>query len=247
MNVVRTSALPLYAQLREQLETEIREAMKPGDVLPSEPELEKRFGVSRITVRRALDELVLAGLIVREQGRGTFVREHQITQELTRLMSWTVAMRELGFEPRTLSCDIGDEVPPAPIAQLLGSGDAKVVCIRRVRAAGDDPVALMINYLRPGLAPALRDRGLVDGSLYATLADQGIFPASAMDRVEARKATAEEARELGSTTEGVVLQMTRTSYGADGKPLYVAVVVNRADNYSYTVRVDGRGFGIPSI
>jgi GntR family transcriptional regulator len=244
---LRRSMIPLYAQVREELEREIRAEMAPGDLLPPEPELQRRFGVSRMTVRRALDELVLAGLIVREQGRGTFVREHQITQELTRLMSWTIAMREMGYEPQTLTCDVDDVVPPAPIAQLLGTGESQVLRVRRVRAAGDEPVALMTNYLRPGLAPGLRDGGLVDESLYATLAAEGVYPASAMDRVEARKATTQEARELSMKPDGVVLQMTRTSYDGTRQPLYVAVVVNRGDNYSYTVRVDGRGYGIPSI
>jgi GntR family transcriptional regulator len=247
MTIERSSLLPLYAQVREHLEREIRSDMQPGDLLPGEPELQRRFGVSRITVRRALDELVHAGLVVRERGRGTFVREPQITQELTRLMSWTVAMRELGHEPRTLRCDIDEVVPAAAIGELLGVGSQKVVRVRRVRAAGDEPAASMTNYLPADLGAGILQDGLFEGSLYATLAARGVFPASAMDRVEARTATAQEARDLAMKRGDVVLQLTRTSLDAADKALYVAVVVNRARNYSYSVRVDGRGYGTPRI
>jgi GntR family transcriptional regulator len=246
MTVTRSSAVPLYAQIKDTLKHEIHTRMKAGESFPAEPELERRFGVSRITVRRALDELVAAGLIVREQGRGTFVREHRITQELTRLMSWTVAMREIGVEPRTLSCEIDVIRPPAEIAGLLRAR-GNVVRIRRVRAVDDEPVALMTNYLLPRLVPGLVKKGLMDGSLYATLAAHGIVPASALDRVEARPVTAIEARLLKIDKRAIVLQVTRTTYDLTTRPLYVAVVVNPGDNYSYTVRVDGRGFGTPNI
>ena len=90
---------PLYAQVKRALQMEIENQMKPGDLIPSEPALEERFGVSRITVRRALDELVSEGIIVRQQGLGTFVREKPIAQELPRLLSWSAQMRQMGLRP----------------------------------------------------------------------------------------------------------------------------------------------------
>jgi GntR family transcriptional regulator len=247
VSVARDSVVPLYAQVKAELEHEIRTSMKPGDPLPPEPELERRFSVSRITIRRALDDLAGAGLIVRKQGRGTFVREHRITQELTRLMSWTVAMREMGLEPRTLSSSLTVVEPPAEVAEHLRTGTAKVIRLERLRAAGDGPVALMTNYVPTGLVPGLETQGLVDDSLYATLAAHRIVPSSAVDRVEARRAIEDEARMLGLEEDGVVLAVMRATYDASGRPLYVAVVVNRADIYSYTVRVDGRGRGTPQL
>jgi GntR family transcriptional regulator len=231
--------MPLYAQIKEMLQREIEADMKPGDALPPEPELEKRFGVSRITIRRALDELEVDGLIVRQQGRGTFVREPRITQELTQLMSWTVAMRQMGYEPQTISCEIDLVEPTREINSALKlASDEQVVRIRRLRYASGEPVCLMTNYLSQGLVPGLAERGLVDDSLYATLAaHNNIKPMRAEDKVEARAATEWEAKLLNIPARTPLLQVTRVAYDASGKTLYIAVVTNRSDKFIYTAHV----------
>ncbi|MBV9230439.1 MAG: GntR family transcriptional regulator, partial [Chloroflexi bacterium] len=83
---------PLYRQIARKLRTEIEEQLRPGDSIGTEAELEQRFSVSRITVRRAIDELVHAGLLVRRQGSGTFVARAKVTEELGVLYSWTERM-----------------------------------------------------------------------------------------------------------------------------------------------------------
>ncbi len=236
MLVARTSLLPLYAQVKEALQAEIESQMKPGDALPSEPELEKRFNVSRITVRRALDELVSDGLIVRQQGKGTFVRALPIAQELTLLLSWSAQMRQMGLEPRSANCEI-DRVEPTKeqVAQLELAPGERVVRIRRLRLANDDPICIMTNYIPEGLVPGLLTKGLVADSLYATMAEYGIRPARAEDRVEARPATEWEAHMLQIGQWMPLLQVTRLTRDTLNKPLYIAVVTNRADKYVYTV------------
>jgi GntR family transcriptional regulator len=227
---------PLYAQVKRALQMEIEKQMKPGDMIPSEPTLEERFGVSRITVRRALDELVSEGMIVRQQGLGTFVREKPIAQELPRLLSWSAQMRQMGLRPSSASCEIEPIEPSKEHALLLNllSGE-RVVRIRRLRYANDEPVCIMTNYIPEVLVPGLVDQGLVDDSLYATLAKYGIKAVRAEDRVEARIPSEWEASQLQINKWMPLLQVTRLTRDAANTPLYIAVVANRSDKYVYTI------------
>jgi len=227
---------PLYAQVKRALQVEIENQMKPGDIIPSEPALEERFGVSRITVRRALDELVSEGIIVRQQGLGTFVREKPIAQELPRLLSWSAQMRQMGLRPSSASCEIESIEPSKEHALLLNllSGQ-RVVRIRRLRSANDEPVCIMTNYIPEMLVPGLVDQGLVNDSLYATLAKFGIRAVRAEDRVEARIPSEWEASQLQINKWLPLLQVTRLTRDATNTPLYIAVVANRSDKYIYTI------------
>jgi len=234
-------ALPLYAQVKEVLRHEIGRSMQPGDLLATEPELEKRFNVSRITVRRALDELAAEGLVVRRQGLGTFVRERPITQELTTLLSWTTAMRQLGYEPQTVQCEI-DVVEPDDALRRMLQLDAlqKVMRIWRVRHASGQPLCIMTNYLPEGVVPNLEHDGLKDDSVYATLAAQNLTLVSVEDTVEARAATEREIELLALPAWCPLLQVTRISYNAANQPIDVAIVASRADRYRYTVHFSPR-------
>jgi GntR family transcriptional regulator len=232
----RTGLIPLYAQVKRALQEEIENGLKPGDALASEPELEKRFNVSRITVRRALDELASEGLIVRRQGRGTFVREQPIAQELTLLLSWSAQMRQMGLEPKSASSELELVDPTREQATWLElPAREKLVRVRRLRLANDEPICIMTNYIPQSLVPGLETRGLVDDSLYATMAAYGVKALRAEDRVEARAATEWEAHMLGIGKWSPLLQVTRLTRDATNKPLYIAVVANRADKYVYTV------------
>jgi GntR family transcriptional regulator len=236
-NRIRKSNLvPLYAQVKSALQEEIETRFRPGDILEGEADLEKRFGVSRITIRRALDELVSDGLIVRQQGRGTFVREQPIMQELPHLLSWSMQMRRKGYEPRTLSCEVELVEPGKELGALLQlEPGTRVVRIRRLRYANDEPICIMTNYIPEDLVPGLAETGLQDDSLYATLAVHGIKPVSAEDRVEARAAADWEAHVLQVPAWSPLLQVTRLARDGSGNPLYASVVSNRADKYVYTI------------
>ncbi len=236
----KANPIPLYAQVKRALQVEIENQMKPGDTIPSEPALEKRFGVSRITVRRALDELVSEGMIVRQQGLGTFVREKRIAQELPRLLSWSAQMRQMGLEPRSASCEIELVEPTKEQAALLDlSPGERVVRIRRLRYANDEPICIMTNYIPEALVPGLVNEGLVDDSLYATLPKFGLKPVRAEDRVEARTASEWEANQLQMSKWAPLLQVTRLTRDAADNPLYISVVANRADKFVYTVHFGG--------
>ncbi len=242
--IERDSALPLYAQVKRSLERAIEADMKPGDALPTEGELERRFGVSRITVRRALDELVSEGVIVRQQGRGTFVRQPTIAQELPQLVSWSEQMRTLGYEPGSIHSEMDLIEPSSELRAALDLSEGEqLVVIRRLRSANGEPVCLMTNYLPLSLVPGLHAQGLLDDSLYATLAARGIVPVSAEDRVEARSASEWEAGMLGVPAWSPLLQVTRVTFDAANKPLYMSVVANRGDKYTYTIHISPKQAG----
>ena len=116
----RQSKLPLYHQLYEILRDDILSGeWQPGDMIPPESELVKRYQVSRTTVRQVLDMLVNEGLIYRQQGRGTFVAHPTVEQALVRIISFTDDMRQRGFKPGTTVLSSGLIPAPQDIAEKL--------------------------------------------------------------------------------------------------------------------------------
>src|SRR5690606_5351457 len=135
--------------------------------IPTEAELEERFGVSRITIRKAVEELVSEGLVVRQQGRGTFVQRPKLTHVLNSITSWTERLTALGFTPKTLETEADVVEAPKRIAQMLELGEGEeVVKLKRLRLANDEPISLMINYLPKRLVPDLAARIAGNESLY---------------------------------------------------------------------------------
>jgi GntR family transcriptional regulator len=230
---------PRYQQVARALKAEIEDSLQPGDPIETEAVLEQRFGVSRITIRRAIDELVRKGLLVRRQGSGTFVTRPRVTQELGILYSWTESMRELGLEPRTVDCEILQVVPPAWVIQDLRLNPAvpeNVLRIQRLRYANEEALALMVDYLRMHLVPDLMEKGLDGESLYQTLEKRyALDLAWVKDRVTARSASLLEARLLGIEPTAPVLYVRRVTYLSDEVPLVAGSVVVRADRYEYRV------------
>ena len=227
---------PLYRQIARKLRIQI-EQMKPGEALGTEAELEQRFAVSRITIRRAIDELAQDGLVTRRPGQGTFVSRTKIADKLGILYSWTERMHELGLEPHTVDCEILQVVPPASILETLKlDASESFLRIQRLRYGGEEPLAVMTDYIRTRFAPDLLEKGLDGESLYDTLEKRyKLALIRAEDTVTARRATLFEARLLDIEPEAPVLQMTRITYTAHEQPLGLGIVVSRADRYEYRV------------
>lgn len=239
--MLKVDGVPLYVQLREGLREELSH-MQPGQLIPAEGELQSKFRVSRITVRRAIDDLVAEGLLVRQQGRGTFAQKPKLTHELMSITSWTEQLQALGFTPRTAHQEIREVEVPERVGHALGlEKGARVMMMRRVRLASDEPVTLMTNYLPSRLVPRLEEKALLHESLYETLEEEyGLVPASAVNTVEARTSTHEEAQQLKIQPWAPVICVTRISYLEDQQPLELAQAISRADRYEYRVRLTGR-------
>jgi DNA-binding GntR family transcriptional regulator len=216
--------------------------MQPGEAIATERELESRLGVSRVTVREAVDDFVVEGLLVRQQGRGTLVQKPKLTHELSKIASWTEQLVALGYIPRT--SQIGVEEIGAPqrveFALNLEKGDS-VFRIRRVRLASDEPITLIVDNLPSRLVPGLLERVDLHESLYEMLEEgYGLAPASAVDTVESRSSTDEEALKLKIEPWAPVVCVTRISHLEDGRPLELAQAVSRANRYQYRLKLRGR-------
>lgn len=239
--VRKTNGVPLYVQVREILRSEYSQ-LPPKSPVPTELELIERFGVSRITLRKAVDDLVVDGLLERHQGRGTFTSVPKLTHELNAISSWTEQLRALGYNPRTSQRICREISPPRRVAHALAlTAGENVVMLRRLRLVGDEPLSLMTNYIPTRLVPNIGKESEEAESLYELLEHRyGLVPTRAVDTVETRSATDEEAETLGVESWAPILVVTRLSFLGDGSPLELASVISRGDRYQYRVTLHGR-------
>lgn len=239
----RQSPVPLYRQIQSLIHQWIEAGLyKPGDLLPSEPDLESQFVVSRITVRRAIAELAKEGLLEGVRGKGTFVREPKITQKLNQITSWAETIKAIGMTPRTLERRIEETKLPAFLKGILPtSANGKVIRITRLRYANDEPMCIMINYIRSDYAPNLVQEGLISESLYETLEQRyKIMLSHAEETVEAAVADKRTAEKLKMNEGEPLLVVTRVTYSQNNEPFEVVRVKSRADKYQYSALLTGR-------
>lgn len=230
--------LPYYYQIREILKQKILDGeWKPGDQIPSEPELQRAFGVSRATVRHAIDSLVAAGMLVRRQGKGTFVAEPKIDEILSQLLSFSEEMTLKGKRPSTSHCAVSLVRPPRPIAEALKlDARERALRIERVRCADGRPIVILTSYLPERLGIPLQED--FRGSLLDLLEQRyGIRIDYGDQVIEAASADPREAGLLQISPGAPVLIIRRTSYDSAGQPVEYVEGVYRADSYSYRVQL----------
>jgi GntR family transcriptional regulator len=231
----RAPGVPLHQQVSRVLRDYIVSSLSPSEAIPTEAELEAHFGVSRATIRRAVDDLVDEGLLARRQGAGTFVLEAKLTYEPAKLTSWSDTIRALGQAPQTRTLRLQEMPSPAWVSKRLRVPlGAAVVWLWRLRLADDQPISVMVNYLPAARVPGLADRGLRHESLYDELRQvYRLYPARTEDEVEAQLATDDEAALLDVPPRSPILEIRRITYLADDTPLEVSVARSRADRYRY--------------
>jgi len=234
---------PAYLQLREQLALAIdRGQLTAGSALPSERGLASSLGLSRMTVRRAFEELVEAGLVEQRQGSGTYVKGQPLEQFIDRVLGFGDEARNLGLKPGTQMVEahhlVADETVAAALKIPLGS---RILRINRLRTADGEPLAIQEAHLPPhlaGLSIELLDQ---EGSLYKSLETQfGVRPVRARQTISARMPSRSEWRLLGIGREVPVLGLERTTYGADEVPFEYVRSAYRGD--IYRMALDLRAF-----
>ncbi|ROS61260.1 GntR family transcriptional regulator [Frigoribacterium sp. PhB160] len=231
----RTGPVPLWYQVSSRLENEITSGRLPaGSRLENEIGLGERLGLSRPTIRRAIQELVDKGLVVRRRGIGTQVVHGPVTRnvELTSLFE---DLAESGQAPTTrlLLREVVDA--DEKTAEALGiEPGSPVDHIRRLRLADDVPVAVLENYLPVDLAQFATD-DLAASGLYQLLRGQGVTMRVAKQRIGARAAHDDEADLLEIEAGGPLLTMTRTAYDASGRAVEVGTHCYRPDLYSFSI------------
>ncbi|MFC4076384.1 GntR family transcriptional regulator [Salinithrix halophila] len=235
----KNSPLPIYAQLEEQIKERIESGnLKPGDGLPSEREYCERYGISRMTVRQAINNLVNDGYLRREKGKGTYVAEKKLEQQLQGLTSFTEDMKARGMEPSSTLLHF--EIVPAPesIAQLLSVGQHEPVYrIRRIRLADGKPMALETSHIPANLVPGLTP-DIVAGSLYQYIEERLRYPIDHSNQVIESAAAGEmESRHLSIPAGCPILLIQRDTFLKDGTPIETVKSAYRADRYKFVTTI----------
>lgn len=209
--------VPRYYEIEQTLRTRIAK-LPPHSSLPSDANLCAEFGVSRMTARGAVQRLVQEGLVYRVPGRGTFVAEAAAHRSATHILSFSDEMRRRGRMPS--SRVVKNKIRTANDEERERLGADRVVVLRRVRIADDEPIAL-----ETAVFPAERVEELLDGddleraSLFETLARGNVVPTAGRAALAAEAATAEDARLLGIRKGEPLLVERRLIRDQDGEPL----------------------------
>ncbi|HYT09528.1 MAG TPA: GntR family transcriptional regulator [Mycobacteriales bacterium] len=234
----RSSPVPLYFQVSRQIEAAIESGeLAPGDRLENEISLADRWGLSRPTMRRAIEELVGKGLLVRRRGIGTQV----VHGRVKRRMELSSLFDDLSRSGQTPSTQVlTRELVPAPghVAERLGvQAGIEVLHLERLRLARDEPLAVMRNWLPVDLAEALADKALESRGLYELIRATGVHLRIATQRIGARGASAAEARLLRLRKGSPLLTMERTTYDGSGRAVELGSHAYRAETYSIEMTV----------
>ncbi|MFL6113720.1 MAG: GntR family transcriptional regulator [Catenulispora sp.] len=229
-----TSSVPKHLQLKDLLARMIADGMQPGTPIPSERDLAEQYGLSRMTVRQAINALVADGRLERRLGRGTFVAQPKMDVQI-RLVGFTEDMRRRGMtaSSRTLSFE-RIHASSALAAHLEVESGEPVVRLVRLRYADGIPMAIERTHLPERIVPGLVEAGAPE-SLYGYLAEEyGIVLTWGEQSIEAATTTTEDAPLLGIRPDSVVLVMARRSFAEDVQVEY-ATSAYRADRYQLWV------------
>ncbi|MFI5806264.1 GntR family transcriptional regulator [Streptomyces sp. NPDC051561] len=229
----RASPVPLYFQLSQQLEAAIEKGrLTPGSLLGNEVELAARLGLSRPTVRQAIQSLVEKGLLVRRRGIGTQVMHSQVRRPLE-LSSLYDDLAAAGQHPATRVLHNAVEQAGPEVAAALGLAEgAEVHRIDRLRSAHDEPMAFLRNHLPAGLLP-LDSAELETTGLYRMMRTAGITLHSARQTVGARAADTQEGALLGEAAGAPLLTMERRTYDGTGRAVEFGSHLYRASRYAF--------------
>ena len=233
----RAGPIPLYFQVEQRIESALESGqLPPGSRLENEVALAQRLGLSRPTVRRAIQGLADRGMLVRRRGIGTLVVFGPVTRkmELTSLMD---DLEAAGRHPTTKVLEL--EMMPAEvrIADALGVAQGSpVVYLRRLRAADGVPMAVMENHL-PAEFAGLTRSDLESYGLYRLMALRGVTTQVARQHIGARAATRDESALLGIPRHGPVLTMDRTAFDRTGRAVEFGSHSYRHDRYSFEITV----------
>ncbi len=222
------AGVPLHRQLFLVLHDEIdRGVLVPGDALPSEQALCDEFGVSRITVRRALADLAAAGYIERRQGVGSFVREHGPAEVAVTGRSYLEGLRQTQFETEVEVIELGVRHPPRAVAEALGfSGELlQVVRVRRQRRTGE-PLMVTEAWLPAELADTLTESALLQAPLYDLLAGAGVQMERVRHEFTAEIAGPRNARLLDTAIGAALLRVNRLVFVAGAPHHYLSVLLS---------------------
>ncbi|HEY1059296.1 MAG TPA: GntR family transcriptional regulator [Limnobacter sp.] len=235
--------VPLYHQIYLILREQIIEGHYDTKPLPGELVLAEQFNVSRVTMRRALQDLVKEGLVARGRGKGTFVkprseaRSHSLGQ--SQLLSASAMRLQASGDSSDLQLITSKRIiPPPDIATLLHlPSDAIVEKLIRIRELNGQPVAHLTSFIPQDLSGRLCRRRLREFPILVLLEEAGVKVAKARQTISARLADASVAYALGVPVGAPLLAISRVAYDETGRPVQVLKGLYRPDRYDYRIEL----------
>lgn len=239
----RTEGVPHYVRIRETLREMIAAGeLERGQKLPSENELAAQYGVSRMTVRQGISDLIDDGLVYRRHGVGTFVTLPHVERDHTRLTDFFENSNIKGVQTRASILNIEINPVDSKIAKALSLEKGELsIHIKSIRFANDVPVTLHDAYIPHKLfAELIKDdlNSLEIQHLWSLFENLGVRVKNAVQRVEAKGADQEIARLMQINIGAPILYKERTVFADDGTPVEFTYCYNRGDMYSLTVTLN---------
>ncbi len=231
------SGIPLYKRIAEAIRLQVQSGhLAQGDQLPAEDVLAGKYGVARMTVRQALQELASSGIVIRKHGTGTFVTNPKIARRATQMVGFHEDLQAGGLNPSSKVIQKGIQPASHALQRRLGLSKAdSMVFIHRLRLADNEPAAVTASYFLADLCASLVDLDIEHNSLYALLERECHLQLGWVEqRVEARPATQEVARHLGVRPRSALMSVERLTYLKSGVLLGLSDSLYRSDRYVLT-------------
>ena len=234
------SRITKQSQTRERV-IDLIERLGVGNAIPSERQLSVDLGVSRLTLRAALDELVREGYLLRRRGSGTFVREPKIAQELT-MTSFSEDMRRRGMRPGSKTLSLETTTAGAYLGRCLHvSPSERIVIAKRLRLADDETMAIETLHVPETVVPELAPRDLEETSFYELLRERyGVEIAGGIQTIEPTVTNEEESSALGVPLHSPAFLFERTSRAETDKIVEFVRSIYRGDRYRLVTELNRR-------
>ena len=232
------SHTPKYVQVKEEIRRRIRsKEWTAGCRIPVESEFCEMFGVSRITVRKALEELQMEGYLVKIQGKGTFDREQTVEQRLCKFYSFSEELRRQGIQEQARVMELSSVSADADLANHLQIVVGEQVHrVYRIRCTEHGPYAVETSYIPVNFASAISMDMINENGLYKTLEAHGVVVDSARETFKAINVNKEQSDLLNVRIDAAAIGLTRTTYSGAVIVEYCVSVV-RGDFFSYSVEL----------
>ncbi len=228
----------LYYQLKEELKRKILNKEFPeGSKLPTETEICDMYGVSRITVRKAIEELQAENYLVKKQGRGTFVQSRSIGQNLHKFYSFSEELKKMGIKETTKIIEFKEMIPPRDIRDALKLElNEPVYWIERCRFMDDRAYTIENSYIPKKIATDLTAEMVQKNGLYTSLRTLNIYPERATEKFSAINISKDYAERMNVKYNDAAINLTRITYSGSSIVEYCQSVV-RGDVFYYTVEL----------
>jgi len=238
--MLNRSPIPMYHQLKELVSEKIESGeWAAGHRLPTEAELSREFGVSRITVRHAMQLLQNQGMLERKQGRGTFVAQPKLASDLMSMYTDGLRVKEMGRLPQLELVSLELKKPPASVASRLKLPVTdRVYEMKRLLLGDGEPLTLMHSWLPAERFPDFPERGLDSRTMGSVMREYGITEAFQHKEVEVTILDEEEAELLQTFTGAPALLLTYVNYLPNGDAIEYRRTHVRGDRCKYYIDVE---------